>query len=312
MSGWQQHLQSGLGSRQALGWGYRRNPEQEQTEVTYRVCSSQLPPRPSSHAGVTLQPCWRPPPCSLDIMTHADLRAFAWLASWPRAPLSLILSSAHPSPRLSALLAQCPPPSSCRANAPHPPGCPQSPAHPVERLGKTVVPISQVRKSRLRGRGQRSDRERHLEAPPPPLPSPSPPGQRHFLLLRGLWGPRAAGGAPNGSWGLCVWQRQLGLLEPNPHSECEWEVGEGEQQLAPGPVPVRNLCGVELPWDCLSVSLFWPLSLYLPLPICLCLFSFCFSLCLCLSISLCVCLCLSRSLPLCVSLSICLSSELGD
>lgn len=252
------------------------------------------------------------PPCSLDIMTHADLRAFAWLASWPRAPLSLILSSAHPSPRLSALLAQCPPPSSCRANAPHPPGCPQSPAHPVERLGKTVVPISQVRKSRLRGRGQRSDRERHLEAPPPPLPSPSPPGQRHFLLLRGLWGPRAAGGAPNGSWGLCVWQRQLGLLEPNPHSECEWEVGEGEQQLAPGPVPVRNLCGVELPWDCLSVSLFWPLSLYLPLPICLCLFSFCFSLCLCLSISLCVCLCLSRSLPLCVSLSICLSSELGD
>lgn len=151
-----------------------------------------------------------------------------------------------------------------------------------------------------------------LRSAPPPLPSPSPPGQRHFLLLRGLWGPRAAGGAPNGSWGLCVWQRQLGLLEPNPHSECEWEVGEGEQQLAPGPVPVRNLCGVGLPWDCLSVSLFWPLSLYLPLPICLCLFSFCFFLCLCLSISLCVCLCLSRSLPLCVSLSICLSSELGD
>lgn len=60
-----------------------------------------------------------------------------------------------------------------------------------------------------------------------PLPSPSPPGQRHFLLLRGLWGPRAAGGAPNGSWGLCVWQQQLGLLGPNPHSECEWEVGEG-------------------------------------------------------------------------------------
>ena len=135
------------------------------------------PPRPSSHAGVTLQPCWRPPPCSLDIMTHADLRAFAWLASWPRAPLSLILSSAHPSPRLSALLAQCPPPSSCRANAPHPPGCPQSPAHPVERLGKTVVPISQVRKSRLRGRGQRSDRERHLEAPPHLCPAPHHQGK---------------------------------------------------------------------------------------------------------------------------------------
>ena len=185
---------------------------------------------------------------------------------------------------------------------PHPPGCPQSPAHTVERLGKTVVPISQVRKLRLRGRGLRSDRERHLEAPPP---SPSPPGQRHFLLLRGLWGPRAAGGAPNGSWGLCVWQRQLGLQGPNPHSECEWEVGEGSSSWR------LALCqlGTSAGWGCprtvsLCLSLLASVSIspsaYLPLSLLVC-----FSLCLCLSISLCVCLScsVSASLFLCLSVS---------
>lgn len=132
-----------------------------------------------------------------------------------------------------------------------------------------------------------------------PLPSPSPPGQRHFLLLRGLWGPRAAGGAPNGSWGLCVWQQQLGLLGPNPHSECEWEVGEGEQQLAPGPVPVRNLLGVGLPWDCLCLSLLASVSVSPSVSS--------LSVSLFASVSPSPSVCVSVFLGLCLSVFLCLS-----
>lgn len=186
---------------------------------------------------------------------------------------------------------------------PSPPDCPQSPAHPVERVGKTVVPISQVRKSQLRGRGQRSNRERHLEAPPCPAPLHQGKGISFCSggcgvlgqlvgRLTGL-GACVCGSSSWGSWGPT----------PTRSASGRWGKGSSSWRLA--------LCqlGTSAGWGCpgtVSVSLFWPLSLYLPLSL---LFLF-----LCLPLSLHLPLCMSLSFLVSASLCffVCLSSELGD
>ena len=75
--------------------------------------------------------------------------------------------------------------------------------------------------------------------------------------------------------------------------------GGGEQQLAPGPVPVRNLRGVGLPWDCLSLSLSFGLCLYISLCLSASVSSRSVSLFASVSPSPSVCVSLARSLPLC-------------
>ena len=98
--------------------------------------------------------------------------------------------------------------------------------------------------------------------------------------------------------GLLVWQRQLGLLGPNPHPECRREGGRGRgrgrQQLAAGPAPAWGSAGR----GCMGLSLGVSLSLSLSLSLSR---SLALSLSLSVSVSLYLSLCLSPS----VSLGLC-------
>lgn len=264
--------------------------EKEQTggRSTDCVCSDLASLQP-------LQRHWLPLPCSLDTTPHSDLRALARLVPWPGAPHSLtlqpIMLASHPAPRPTNAQ-DC---LICLLSAPTPVPAGQPPglglAHGGHPLGGEA---GEDGGPHFTGDKTKAQRERPEVRQREALRSPRP--GKGISSRSGGCG--VLGQLVGRLTGLLVWQRQLGLLGPNPHPECRREGGRGRgrgrQQLVAGPAPAWGSAGrgctgtVSL---CLSLSLFRSLFLFL-------------SLCLSPSVSLGLCFFVSVSVsPLSLSAS---------